>query len=79
MQIITVDSEFGAKLGAATGQMVLCDDKGHVLGYFSPSPEKPKLNDLQLESPISMEELRELQKKYRTGKPLEEILKRLGL
>lgn len=78
MQIITVDSEFGAKLGSATAQTVLCDDSGRVLGYFSPSPEKPKLSDLQLESQISIEELRELKKKHRTGKPLEEILKRLG-
>lgn len=79
MQAITVNSDLGTKLGDATGQMVLCDESGRVLGYFSPHPEKPKLSDLNLENPLPIEEIRELQKKHRTGKPLEEILKRLGL
>jgi hypothetical protein len=78
MQIITVDSEFCAKLGSATSQTVLCDDSGRVLGFFSPEPDKPKLSDLQLDSPRSLEEMKALAKTQRTGKPLQEILTRLG-
>ena len=79
MKTITVSADMEIKLGDATGQTVLCDAEGRVLGFFSPEPDKPQLSDLQLEPLLSIEETRELQKKYRTGKPLEEILKRWGL
>jgi len=78
MQQITVESCLGEKLSGADEQVILCDEAGHVLGLFSPVRDRPRLDDLQLEPPLSIEETEELRKKYRTGKPLEEILSRLG-
>lgn len=79
MQTITVNGDFGAKLGNTTGEIAICDEAGRVLGFFSPRPDKPKLDDLQLEAPLQLEVIREQRKNGITGKPLEEILKRLGL
>ena len=51
--------------------------KGGVLGFFSPTPDRPPLDALQLEPPLSIAEVEAL-RSVRTGKPLEEILNRLG-
>lgn len=75
---ITVDSALSEQLGDLRGQTILCDSKGHALGFFSPMPKGTLLADLQLEPPTSIEETREL-RKQRTGKPLSEILARHGL
>jgi hypothetical protein len=75
---ITVESNLGEKLCESSGQVVLCDDRGRVLGLFSPVRDRPRIEDLQLEPPLSIEETEQL-RKNRTGKPLEEILGRLGL
>jgi hypothetical protein len=77
MQQIIVESCLGEKLGETAGQVVLCDERGRVLGVFSPLRERPSLEDLQLEPPLSIAETEQL-RKNRTGKPLEEILGRLG-
>jgi hypothetical protein len=77
MQHITVESALGQKLGALPGQTVLCDEQGRVLGFFSPTPDRPSLGELQLEPPLSIAEVEAL-RNVRTGKPLEEILDRLG-
>jgi hypothetical protein len=78
MQELTVESSLGDQLGRLHGQTVLCDSNGRALGFFSPLPGRPALADLQLESPTSIEELQQ-RRKQQTGKPLSEILTRLGL
>lgn len=78
MREITVEPAFGDELGELTGQAILCDAHGRALGFFSPLPGRPQLKDLQLEPPSSIEEIEE-RRKDRTGKPLEEILKRLAI
>lgn len=78
MNQITVDSQTVEKLGAMTGQSVVCDEQGRALGFFSPLARATPLEELNLESPLSLEETRAL-RKDRTGKPLAEILDRLGL
>jgi hypothetical protein len=60
------------------GQAVLCDSAGRALGFFSPISEPLPVDQLQLEPPLSIAETEEL-RKVRTGKPLEEILSRLGM
>ena len=55
----------------------MCDEQGRMLGFFSPTPDRPPLDALQLEPPLSIAEVEAL-RSVRTGKPLEEILNRLG-
>jgi hypothetical protein len=78
MQEITVEPELGEQLGGLVGQAILCDPNGRVLGFFSPVPEQPHVDELQLEPPLSIAETEEL-RKVKTGKPLAEILARLGI
>jgi hypothetical protein len=78
MQKITVEAGLQQKLSEATGQTLFCDAEGHAIGIFSPIPGSLNVNDLRLEPPLSIAETEEL-RKDKTGKPLEEILNRLGL
>jgi hypothetical protein len=78
MQELRVESAFGSQLTSLAGQTVLCDADGRALGFFTPLPNRPKVEELQLESPLSIEQTEEL-RKVKTGKPLEEILARLGV
>lgn len=78
MQKLTVESNVGDQLGAATNQVVVCDTSGRAIGFFSPLQDRPRVEELQLEPPLSNAEIEQLRQKHRTGKPLEEILKRLG-
>jgi hypothetical protein len=78
MRFITVDAPVGAKLGDATGQAVVCDADGRVIGFFVPIKDRPRLEDLNLEPPLSIEQTEALRRKNRSGKPLEDILTRLG-
>jgi hypothetical protein len=77
MQEVTVEPALGEKLGQLAAQTVLCDPEGRVLGLFLPYLDRPKLKDFQLEPPSTIEEINE-RRKNRSGKPLEEILSRLG-
>jgi len=77
MQQITVETSVSQKLIAAAEQAVICDEQGRVLGLFSPVAGRPDIGDLQLAPTLSIAQTEEL-RKNRTGKPLEEILKRLG-
>jgi hypothetical protein len=77
MQQIILESGVGKKLVEATGQAIVCDEQGRVLGLFSPILGRPAIGDLQLEPPLSISQIEEL-RKNRSGKPLEEILGRLG-
>jgi hypothetical protein len=78
MREIIVEPTLKEELSELAGQAVLCDSEHRALGIFSPLPDRPKVADLKLESPLSIAELEEL-RKVKTGKPLEEILARLGL
>lgn len=75
---LTVESGFGDQLSQLGSQAVLCDSSGRALGFFSPLPDRPPVADLQLEPPLSIAEIQEL-RKQQTGKPLSEILARLGV
>jgi hypothetical protein len=74
MDQITVDSGTGQTLSGATNQVVVCDSNGIALGFFSPLRDRVPAKELQLEPPLSIAETETLRQKYRTGKPLEEIL-----
>lgn len=77
MQQITIQSALGQQLSNLTGNVILRDDSGRAIGFFSPLHGRPRVEDLQLEPPHSIAETEEL-RKQRTGKPLAEILERLG-
>jgi hypothetical protein len=77
MQQITVESCIVDKLCETAGQVVVCDEQGRALGFFVPISNRPGVKDLQLEPLLSIEETEKL-RENRTGKPLEEILTRLG-
>jgi hypothetical protein len=78
MHQIVVESSLGQALGGLVGQAVICDTEGRALGFFSPLEDRPLLEDLQLEPLLSIAETEEL-RKVREGKPLSEILGRLGI
>jgi hypothetical protein len=78
MQQIIVESTLGQQLAKLPGGALLCDSAGRALGVFSPLSGLPLSADLQLEPPLSIAQIEELRKE-RIGKPLSEILKRLGL
>lgn len=78
LQEIIVETAFGEQLGEVASQVLLCDSQGRALGFFSPLPDQPQVKDLQLEPPLSIAETEELRKEQ-TGKPLSEILTRLGV
>jgi hypothetical protein len=78
MQQIIVEPGLGQKLSEIGSQAVLCDSSGRALGLFSPLTSQPPVQNLQLEPPLSIAETEQL-RKIRTGKPLAEILGRLGI
>jgi hypothetical protein len=78
MDKLTIESSLCDQLRQLSGQAVLCDPSGRALGFFSPLPDRPPVADLQLEPPLSLAEIQEL-RKQQTGKPLSEILARLGV
>jgi hypothetical protein len=75
---ITVEANVVEVLEGLTDQAVLCDTNGRALGVFSPLATTLQADELQLEPPTSIAETEQLRKE-RTGKPLDEILQRLGL
>jgi hypothetical protein len=79
MKQIVVNADTVTALEAVANQVVICDTNGVALGFFSPLKEKVPVSELQLESPLSIAATEALRKKYRTGKPLNEILDRHGL
>jgi len=78
MQQIKVEPALGNQLSALEGQAIICDSGGRALGVFSALGEPAQIEDLQLEPPLSIAETEELRKDC-TGKPLEEILRQLGV
>ncbi len=75
---VTIDPALGDRLVELPGQTILCDVDGRALGFFSPLHDRPLVADLQLEPPLSIAETEQL-RKVQSGKPLEEILNRLGI
>jgi hypothetical protein len=85
MQKIQVDQGLGERLLGLSNDVILCDEQGRVLGYFSPAKPSISLEEIARTSPRSMQEIEEQCKQYagkrpeEVGKPLNEILTRLGL
>ena len=78
MQEITVESALGEQLGELAGQAILCDPSGRILGFFSPLRDRLDVEDSQVEPPLSIAETEKLRTEQ-SGKPLTEILARLGI
>ena len=78
MNQITVGPGIVEKLGAVTTQTLVCDEQGRALGFFAPLARATPREELNLECRCSLEETKALRKDS-TGKPLAEILERLGL
>lgn len=74
MEKIIVDSILGQALSEITNQVLICDAEGIALGFFSPLKDRIPVSELQLEPPLSIAETEALRQRYRTGKPIEEIL-----
>ena len=52
MRQITIDPTLGKYLSGLSGQVLLCDSDGIVVGFFQPVPGRLRLEDsLQLEPP----------------------------
>jgi hypothetical protein len=77
MQHVKIEHALIQLLSSLPKQTVLCDADGNAIGMFSPLPESSPISSLQLEPTVSMAELEALRKNP-TGKPLSEILSRLG-
>jgi hypothetical protein len=75
MEKFVIDPALLQQLSGLTGYTILCDSQGKTLGVYQPAKESEIIN---LEPPYSAEEL-ERRRQIKTGKPLEEILQRLGL
>lgn len=73
---VVVESTTGERLAALPDQVMLCDSAGRAIGIFIPVADAGPCSDLDI--PLSLAEIQEL-KKSREGKPLEDILSRLGL
>lgn len=78
MRRVTIEQTLSESLSASSEQVVLCDAAGRALGFFSPLEAPTPVDELNLAPPLSIAEIDELRKNP-TGKPLEEILARLGL
>jgi hypothetical protein len=79
MRQITVETNVQQALDALADQVAVCDVNGRVIGFFLPLRERPRIEDLRREPLLSIAETEALRQQNRTGKPLEDILGRLGL
>lgn len=78
MTKIILDSATCQKLENIDGSAEICDDTGHVVGYFVSGETKPGQPPPGLKIPLSIAETEEL-RKVRTGRTLSEILQGLNL
>lgn len=78
MREIKVEETLGEELATLQGEAVVVDAQGRALGFFSPLDRPTDLEEMQLDPPLSIAEVEEL-RKVKTGKPLVEILNRLGI
>lgn len=75
MTRVTLNSAAVAKLATLPGPAQICDESGHVLGWYRPgilSDPPPALQDL---APLSDEELDRRSKNREQGRPLKDILR----
>ena len=77
MTTVTIDKSLSTQLSGIEGQVVLCNNDGRALGFFQSLPADVELTEL-LEPPYTDEEIA-ASRAVRCGKPLSEILERLGL
>jgi hypothetical protein len=77
MTKLVVDAAMQAKLNPLNGLLEICDEAGRTLGYFHPVLTQNHSGESSIQSPFTEEEL-ERRRQQRTGRPLNEILKRLG-
>lgn len=78
MTQIRLDATLKERLGNLTSRLELCNELGEVIGYFVPSAGRECPEGVSLDIPYSPEEIA-ASRALKTGKPLEEILARLGL
>lgn len=71
MTRITVDETTGKRLSEVSRRVELCDDRGHILGYFVPTLDRSLYEGV--EPQISEEELRRREAQG-GGRPLKDIL-----
>jgi hypothetical protein len=73
----TLDSETCRRLGETNHAVEICDNAGHVIGFFLPEGGPQGLPPPGLESPLSREEI-ERRRRVGAGRTLDEILRGLG-
>lgn len=78
MTRIILDSATCEQLISIDGSAELCDEQGHIVGYFLAGDRKPGQPPPGFEIPLSIEEIEKL-RGARTGRTLKEILKGLDL
>jgi hypothetical protein len=76
-QVVVVDADLRARLSDLNAPLELRDEKGTVLGHFTPSSRPADAADLLKSCPVSAEEL-ERRGRVIEGRTLPEIWKRLG-
>jgi hypothetical protein len=78
MHEVRIEPSLSDSLGQLAEQTILCDPSGRALGFFSPLPGRPRVDELQLEPLLSIAETEAL-REVQSGKPLSEIFSRLGI
>lgn len=78
MTQIQLDATLKERLGDLTTRLEVCNERGEVIGNFVPSAGRERELSTLVEPTCTPEELAAW-RADRTGKPLEEILQRLGL
>ena len=74
MTQVTIDATTAALLTSVQGEVELCDAAGKVLGWYSPAPPKPTLQELIDSCPTSEEELqRRVREESGSGRTWAEI------
>ncbi len=77
MTKVLIDAETLVKLHNLDAPLEVCDASGRTLGYFHPLAAPAASGGRSIRSPLSDEELQS-RRQQRTGRPLAEILDRLG-
>jgi hypothetical protein len=77
MTRLIIDAATLARLQNLQDLSEVCDESGRVLGYFHPVLPSEAAARAERRSPFTDEELQQ-RRQQRTGRPLAEILERLG-
>jgi hypothetical protein len=74
MTRVTIDAATAALLTSVDGDVELLDSSGNLLGWYSPAPPKPTLQELIDSCPTSEEELqRRIREESGSGRTWAEI------